>query len=169
MATKETIALVGNANEICAELVHKLAGECYRLLLITEDDHQLRGVVDQVQEQWSDAEIEIIHCVKEGCWEADIIVLLGEVDYEGIFINRIREVSTQKIVVGISVKNFNAKASSVETGDLKSLLPHSKIVQLIYNSELTTAFIGGEDAEALNTIAALVKKLGYNTEKVITI
>lgn len=169
MASKETIALVVNAKEICAELIHRLAGEHYRLLLVTENEPHLKNVVDSIEGELPDAEIEIIHCVKEGCWEADIIVLLEESEYQDYFLKRIREVSTQKIVVGISIENLNTRGSSIETGDLKLLLPHSKIVQLVYNRKSKPAFISWEDKEASNSIAAIAKKLGYNVEMVITL
>lgn len=136
MATKETIALVVNAKEVCAELIRGIVVAQFRLLLVTENEPLLNSVVVDIREGHPDADIEIIPCVKEGCWEADIIVLVGEDDYKDSLIKRISEVSTQKIVVGISMENLNANGSSTEMGDLKLQLPHSKIVQLIYNHEL---------------------------------
>lgn len=169
MSTKETIALVVNSRVVCDELIRAIAVAQYRLLLVAENEPLIKSVVADIREGHPNADIEIISCVKEGCWEADIIVLIGEDEDKDSLIKRIREVSTQKIVVGIFIEMSNANRSSIETGDLKLLLPHSKIVQLIYNHESKTAFIGGEDIEASKTILALANKIGFKAEKVITI
>lgn len=162
MGTKETIAIIGATNESTLALVSKLAREDYRLLLVLAgESHNLdrRYPYDKFLPE---AEVEIIDCVKSGCWEADIIVLIGAANFEEVLINKIKEVSTQKIVVGISVAGGEV-ASFFETTDLQSLLPYSKVVHVFKKKGSLATFIAGDDKEAVQAISALAQKIGFQS------
>lgn len=160
MAAKETIALVGIANEICTGLVNKLAQGNYRLLLVSNDEKQLEQLSNQVMQHTPGAEVESIDCVKNGCWEADIIVLLGAANFEEELIDRIKVFATQKLVVGISV--HQGKIAAFKGKNIQHLLPNSKVVHVFNTSASTEAFIAGDDAEAIQTVSDLTRTVGYH-------
>jgi len=71
------------------------------------------------------AQVEIVDCVKEGCWEADIIVLaIASHEMEEV-IEKIREVATQKIVLIILNHEDDSSLSFIKAQELKRLLPYS--------------------------------------------
>ncbi len=132
----------------------------YRLLLMSNDDNQLNQVANHIKEISPQTEIETIDCLKDGCWEADIIFLA--VPYEDIkeVVERMKEVATQKIVVCIS-GNTSDRFPFPMTQQLQQLLPYSKIVTAFKNLNTSEAFIAGNDPEAVETISNILKKAGY--------
>lgn len=160
MAVKETIAIVGIDNKVCADLIKKLA-QHYRLLLVSTEGNNSSALSKQIVDPIPDAAIEIIECAKDGCWEADIILLIGTTNLEKGLINRIKEVATQKIVVGISVGRHQSSPPVSEVNTLQLLLPYSKVVQMLYEFGSTATFIASDDEEALQTISDLIKMVGY--------
>lgn len=161
MAAKVTIALIGLANGICSVLVHTLAKANYRLLLVTKDGNDIEHLTRQINLTLPGADVEVIDCVKNGCWEADIIVFVGANQIDHAFINKIKAVSTQKIVVALSINKTGSNFDAFESKNIQLLLPHSKVVQLFNQYESTEAFIAGDDSEALQTVAHIIKNAGY--------
>ena len=122
----KTIAIVGATEKNGKEIVMKLAPMPYRLLLISNEITELDRLKNDLSLMHPHAEIEALDCIKDGCWEADIIILA--VPHEAIqeVAERIKEVATQKIVVNV----FNSKDNSPE---LKKILPYSKLVGVAGN------------------------------------
>lgn len=163
MAAKESIALIGVTNGISEVLAFNLAQSNYRLLLIANDKNQSTQRLKQIIHQAPHAEVEIIDCVKEGCWEADIIILAGAANVDKEIIGKMKEVATQKIVVYISENRDDTPFSSIDTKDIQQLIPHSKVVRVFNISGSTAAYITEADETAVATISNILEKSGYKS------
>ncbi len=154
MSVKKTIAIVGATEYKGTEIANHLANSNYRLLLISNDIEKLSYLSESIFLTMPDAEIDILECVKDGCWEADVIILAIACNEEKLIAELMKEVATQKIVVSISdERNTNE--------ELQQLLPYSKIVKasLAYTSNEVT--ITGNDEEANAEIADIFQNAGY--------
>lgn len=169
MGVKETIAFIGGTGKTCPVLMKKLAQEELRLLFVSNDQEQLEELSKQWETEGTSSEIELIHCAKEGCWEADIIAFVDPGNIQEQQVEKIKEVATQKIVLCILTgkPGETTTPSTARKEDLKQWLPHSKIVWAIINSEEMQAEIYGNNIEALDLISALLEKPGYSTKKLI--
>ena len=150
MPAKKTIAIVGATEKEGAKLACLFAGTGYRLLLVSNNGTALTQLLDNIILNGPTAEIDTIECVKDGCWEADIIILTVSADDENEVAQMMKEVATQKIVVSIS-----GKKSEV----LRQVLPYSKLVKIssVLSKEI---FISGEDEEANDEIAQIFLHAG---------
>ena len=102
MSVKKTIAIVGATEKNGTEITNRFAQTDYRLLLVSNDIRQAYTIIKKYTENKPTAEIDSIECVKDGCWEADIIILAVPSHEEKIVAEMMKEVATQKIVVSIS-------------------------------------------------------------------
>ena len=102
---KKTIAIIGAGVEIGAAIADKLSEGNYRLLLVSNEINHKSQIVQNIKQNNLNAEVEIVDCAKEGCWEADIIVLAIPYHELKEVIEKINEVVTQKIVLIISNEN----------------------------------------------------------------
>lgn len=156
MAVTKTIALIGEIQGK-ERILNRLA-KTHRLLWVTNEDDPYIHLPQSAVSEFSGAEVEIIACAKEGCWEADIIVLeVQEIERE--LIQRIREVATQKIVVvlgknGDSVADLVNQLLLVQEG-----LPYSKIVEVYPGPEMVVA---GKDPVAVETVKEILRNLGFS-------
>jgi len=75
MALKKTIAIIASTNEKATAIVNKISLKNYRLLLLSKYANQFDQLAGHLKSWQPGAEFEIIDCMKDGCWEADIIVL----------------------------------------------------------------------------------------------
>lgn len=155
MAVMQTIAIVGATENPGTEIANKLAQENYRLLLISNDEHQLTQLTKIINGNKPMAEIDALICVKDGCWEADIIILAVPSHEEKEVVEMIREVATQKIVVSVSRQER-------DTSLLRGLLPFSNVVKVFISSKPKEIYITGDDEEALQTISNIFKTAGYH-------
>ena len=162
MALKETIAFAGITNVAsCATYIIKLAQERYPLLLLDSPDSSLQALSEQVLSNVPDAAVEVMACAKDGCWEADIIVVVGDIGLNEDFLNKIKVVSTQKIVVGVWSGNM-LKEEAFPNKDLMHLLPHSKVVLVKYDEKASSAYVNGADDEAVSIVADKANQLGFS-------
>lgn len=154
---KKTIAIVGATEKSGKEIVMKLASMPYRLLLISNQITELDRLKNDLFLMHPHAEIEALDCIKDGCWEADIIILA--VPHEAIqkVAERIKEVATQKIVVDV----FNTEDNSAE---LKKILPYSKLVgvSVDLSSEI---IISGDDKTVNEEIQQIFILAGFTSTK----
>lgn len=160
MAAQETITMVGIPKDISRILVHSLVQTPYRLLLIATDADQF---IQQLLLQVPQTAVETIDCVREGCWEADIIILADTSLIDKALIEKIKEVSIQKIVVYISEHRVDRPPDFIESKDLQILLPYSKIVWVSTTQASTEAAIAGADQTAVDTIVNILAQSGYQT------
>lgn len=162
MALKETIAFAGITNTAsCATYITKLAQARYSLLLVSSPDNSLQELADQVLSHVPEAKVDVMACAKDGCWEADIIVVFGETGLNAGFLNKIKAVSTQKIVVGVWLGDGSHGEPYPNKG-LVELLPHSKVVLARYDEETNKVYIDGADREAVLTVLELTKSLSIS-------
>jgi len=159
MAVRRTIAIIGSAGNMEQAIVSALAKGNNRLLLIGEDNDRLTRLANEIIKTIPAAEIEIMNCAFDGCWEADMIIL--DVPYAGHkeVAEKIRDVATGKTI--ISIYNSTEETLSNKNNEgLQKLLPYSKIVHLTVTTntdETIDALIAGINAETLHTKAPLGK------------
>lgn len=178
MAQKKTIAIVGATEKRGLTVVNHLAKGNYRLLLMSEDSEKLSQLKNDLAN--AVAEIETLNCAKDACWEADIIIVATPYEQEKEVAERIKEVATGKIVVSVSnpidatyEKLFPSPSHSAAE-ELQRLLPYSKVVKTFNTSlvenfaspvikgETADTFIAGNNGDAIDTIAEIIKSVGFN-------
>lgn len=164
MAVKETIAFIGGNEKTCPVLLKNLAGKDLRLLFVFSEEEQMDELAKQLNLEETSAEIELVHCAKEGCWEADMIAFINPENIKAPLVERIKEVATQKIVLCISTgKEEKHDFSGTQAEILQQLLPHSKIVRVLIDSEEMKARVSGKNTEALEVVSSIFEKPGYKT------
>jgi predicted dinucleotide-binding enzyme len=160
MATRETIAVIGATEKTGSAVIGKLLEIGTRLLLISDDENAFTFLT-KLKSDNAEGRIEIIDCVKEGCWQADIIVFVTSFKNVTDAIERIKEVATQKIIVSITDINDNESSPFVEAQELQQFMPYSKVVAACINAYSAETYIAGDDADAVETISKLIKKAGF--------
>jgi len=143
---KQTIAWIGEI-DCSLEAFHRL-NERYRLIWVTQEEMP----ADPSTIENPLPEVEVVNCAKEGCWEADIIILAGVIHQE--LLEKIREVSTQKIVMIITADE-KVKMFSL----ISEVLPFSKVVEITLSS--AEVRFSGENPGAVATANDIVELLGY--------
>lgn len=146
---KQTIAWIGSINQQ-EDILANLA-EHYRVLWVKKEDPAVPA-----PERWG-SEVELIDCVKDGCWEADIIVLTEE-EIQVDLLGKIREVATQKIVLVMSSSGSIERREGERLSRIKAALPYSKIVEVALHPDETV--LSGENPEAVETAREIVRLLG---------
>ncbi|MBL7735566.1 MAG: hypothetical protein JNL51_08905 [Chitinophagaceae bacterium] len=165
MAAKKTIAIVGATDLLNTALERKLAQANCRALLVSEDETQFADLLKSVSGNTPGAEIEAQHCIRESCWEADIIILGIN---EGLIeetIKKIKEVATQKIVVCLT---RHEGAITYQPGIARALqcsLPYSKAVYIFNAAATGDLLVAGNDEEAVETVINLADKGGIRLQK----
>jgi predicted dinucleotide-binding enzyme len=154
MSVKKTVAIVGATKYKGAEFANKLAGDGYRLLLISNDVEKLSHLSKSIAIQKPDAEVDILECVKDGCWEADVIILAVKCSEEKAVAGIIKEVATQKIVVIVSDKRNQSE-------ELQHILPYSRLVKVSLSSYPKEIIISGNSEDANEEIAEIFNQAGY--------
>jgi hypothetical protein len=162
MATKTTIAIIGATYELGVKMVNKLAPHNYRLLLISPDEDKLKQISDEVRIHFADAEVEAITCVKEGCWEAAIIMLAASILPTKELAQRIKDVATQKILVQLRYGN-NASLLPYDMTSLQEMLPYSKILTVTIDEKASPEeiTISGKDDEAVEAMITIARTVGF--------
>ncbi len=147
MASKISIALIGATEKKGIEIYHRIANNNSRFLLVSGETEKLETLVKEYSISHPHTVTEITHCVKNSCWEADIIIIAVCVSDEEETLRYMKEVCTQKIVVTLLEKTERVT-------DLYQKLPFSKLVNvdLIHTEEI---FIEGKDEEAVNEIRTI--------------
>lgn len=178
MATKKTIAIIGATGDMGSAIAMSLANSNYRLLLVSRDKTRLTKLFVYLKRKNENADVAIIYCEKEACWEADIILMAVPYAAEKEVAEKIREVSTQKIVVSMSNPFDNMYDHLVTAPDtssaeeLQNALPHSKVtkafntvfasdfIQSAEKGKQTKTFIAGDDEEVLQVASEMAVASG---------
>lgn len=147
---KQTVAWIGEI-DWRLEAFHRLT-ERYRLIWVTQDEIP----ADPLTIENPLPEVEVMNCAKEGCWEADIIILAGGLINQEL-LEKIREVSTQKIVMIITVESKIAGEERISS--IMEALSFSKVVEITLSS--AEARLSGENPGAVATANDIVQLLGY--------
>ena len=154
MAHKKSIAIIGATEKNGEEIATQLSQGEYDLLLISNDKEALDHLSEKMKARPSKAEIYFIECVKDGCWEADIIILAVSHNEEKELAKLMKEVATQKIVVDFSNEE-NAG------NELCSILPYSKLVKISGDFTSKEILISGNDEAANKEISEIFIQAGY--------
>ncbi|MEO9021592.1 MAG: NAD(P)-binding domain-containing protein [Ginsengibacter sp.] len=157
MAIKKTIAIIGATEKTGREIANRFAFTDYRLLLVSNDIPQLTPLLESIKSKKPKAEIDILECVKDGCWEADVIILAIPSEVESSVAEMMKEVATQKIVVSFS----NRKEAEKE---LQQVLPYSKVVKASDVLESKEILISGDDTAACNEIWKIFTEAEYRAK-----
>lgn len=161
MSVKETIAFLGGAGEACGQLARKLAAGNYPLVLVTKEGNHFDDLSGQILDDIPEADIEVLGCEREGCWEADIIILCNATAVDTGLTEKIKEVANRKILVYFSTEE--ARAISVENiRQLKRSLPNIKWVQAVFYPTNNEIQMTGEE-DAVTLIENIFNRLGYRT------
>ncbi|QED37706.1 hypothetical protein FK178_08210 [Antarcticibacterium arcticum] len=150
MMTPKTMAILGDTGKFSPAMLEILARLDLRLLFVSEDEALKKELKKELRDLKTIGEIDFTGCEREGCWEADIIVLYKPDANRSSHMERIKEVATQKIVLVIS-----DEIGPQEIGGLKKLLPNSMVVQVAFSTQQKNIKVCSEDIK----VKAEVKRL----------
>lgn len=155
---KKSIAIVGATEKSGIQLAERIAKSDYRLLLISDKLPALASVYRQLSDKYPLTEINFLECVKDGCWEADIIILAVPEEQEIEVARLMKEVAVQKIVISNSM-------NLQQWNRLEDLLPNSRLVW-INAYPLTNKIIVYENhhKESVAEVVCLFNNTGFVTE-----
>lgn len=153
---KKTIAILGDKKGSFSEVIKVLIKQDLRLLFVSEDEETKIGISRQLKFQDATAEIEFLSCERDGCWEADMIVLVNPDTSLVAHVKKIKEVATQKIVL---VPSEGKKIK--DEPDLRELLPWSKVVEINFDSIEKKISFCSKDAQAKAEVERLFEASGH--------
>lgn len=167
MATRQTIAVIGAEEENTASMAAGIASGPYRLLLVSEGEiiRKINDLPDNIKEVLPEAEVEVMDCARDGCWEADIILIAGPGLTDQRLAEKIWEVATRKIVACIYFSPDALPAGTDPEKALKESLPHSRVLEAILDRRTGEAEVSGEDPEAMEILTGLLNTAGYSFRK----
>lgn len=167
MGVKETLAFLGESATVCPSLMGKLAEHGYRVLLVSDDALEMDNWLKGINLEGVPGEIELIHCAKDGCWEADIIALVDPEEIGAAMVNRIKDVATQKIVLCIETQESEKSCfSKTQLEKLQDSFPHSKLIYIKINAQNMSHQIHGNDEEAREVVSRIFETSGYEIQQV---
>ena len=152
MAAKKTIAIIGSTNEKATAILSRLYIENYRLLLVSKYANQFVELVKDIQSAHPGVELETVGCMKDGCWEADIIIIDIQNCEEKEVAELISEVATQKIVI-----SFSESEDEFDVDGLQNLLKYSKVVIAYKKINSSIIFLYGKDEKAVQEVSNILK------------
>lgn len=154
MSVRRTIGIIDGNQNLGIEISKELANSNCRLLLISNNDENLKVFTKDLIGKHPLADIEFVEGAKEGCWEADLIILAMAEHEQMAIAEKIKEVTIQKTIITISdKKNLNT--------NLDSFLPYSKLISIYWNYPFKELEIKGSDAQTLDEISHLFQQAGF--------
>lgn len=153
---KNTIAVLRNSGEFTPVMIGILVQQDLRLLFVSEDESKNEILEKQLRSKPAVAEMDFITCEREGCWEAEIIIVNESEKFSNGLIEKIREVSTQKIVWLVS-----ETTGQCEKPALEKLLPFSKLVKINFDHRGKEFSVSGRDIEAKTEVLKIFENLDY--------
>ncbi|MBS1738752.1 MAG: hypothetical protein JSS98_19400 [Bacteroidetes bacterium] len=162
MKVRETMAFVGEPVAAPNMLIERLAASYYPLVLVANDSNHIETLSKRLFEQTPNADVEVLECAKEGCWEADIIVLNDILSVNDGLIEKIKAVANQKIVVYLIREEEQSPSMIEAVGQLQHRLSNTIGVQLILDSETKEFHIAG-NKEATSIIENILNAIGFRS------
>ncbi len=162
MSLLSTIAIIGVSEKRGFQVANQLAQK-YPILLFDQETEQVLFLYDQIRRNNPSANVDLMACATEASWEADIIVVLGYCCTDIEIVEKIKRVSTGKIVILIKSDDKDAVSSSlIENG--QQLLPHSKIVRLVFEATAldNEIKIQSDDEDSRAKVSAIFSAVGFN-------
>ena len=172
MSLITTIAILGAVDTNISYVAKRIARH-YRILLFDKNAPKLAEMHNQLLANDPFANIEKMNCAADASWEADIIVLSNTCCLDNLIIEKIKQVSTGKIVIIISEQS-NAELASIDLLTLQQLLKYIKLIQVgvTINNEKNglenKLIINGNDRAALETVSFLLTSVGFTTQHTLT-
>lgn len=148
------MAILADTGEFPSALIDVLAKQDLQLILVSSDETKKLKLKEDFEHLNATAEIDFISCEKEGCWEADLIVLSQNDRPSAPLLQKIKEVATQKIVLVVSENNQDAARQ-----DLAKLLPNSKIVEIKIRNK--NVYLSSDSMEAKKETEKLFNASDY--------
>lgn len=153
---KKTIAILGDNKGIFPNVMQVVMKQDLRLLFVTEDEAKKLEISRHPKFRQATAEVEFLSCERDGCWEADMIMLVDPDTSSASLVEKIKEVATQKIVLVAS----EGKTIKDEP-DLRELLPWSKVVEIKLNPGEKEFSLCSNDPEAKAEVKRFFEASGY--------
>jgi predicted dinucleotide-binding enzyme len=156
---KQIIAIAGAERKMGSLVAEKLLQAGRHHLLILSEGGDSTGKLNALLRLNPVADPEIVDCLKDGCWEADMIML--DIPFSSIHeaAEKIREVSTQKIIFVIS---GDPEEKTDPAGEWRSLLPNAKTVVALNLLNNSATPLNTPDEESLGSINTVIRNLGLN-------
>ena len=155
ISVKKSIAIVGATERRGKEIAINLIDSNYRLLLISNNKNEFDNLSKIISDKRPKAGISFMECAKDGCWEADVIILAVAKDEVKPLAKMIKEVATQKIVIGISNEENTSK-------EIRKILPYPKLVKISGDFKLKEIAIRGEDKAVNEEVGEIFNDSGYH-------
>lgn len=155
MKVKATIAFIGAVDKQGEKIINRLVQKGHPLVLINKPGRAAGLLSTSILKQVPDADIEVIDCEREACWEADVILLPDSTDLHKALLEKIRTVATQKILIRLTNKKKGEKILENEIKFLKQQLPNTKIVSVFYEENGLDIVVSGEDKRSLEGITEI--------------
>src|SRR5690606_36819591 len=112
-----TIALIGPLPADASSVISRLAEIGHSLIRIGGEEDLDKGYRQLIKAK----KLAVQDCIKEGCWEADVVLLLPDADLNEKNVARIKQVVTQKLVISMKFDN------DADDPNLKAWFPYSRI------------------------------------------
>jgi hypothetical protein len=148
MKVKETIAFIGKADQTSTALIEKLAAKQYPVILVDNGNSGFGEVSLGIVDHDPTADVAVVECAQEGCWEADVIILTEGFIPDPETLDRVKTVATQKTVISLSGDETGTGGPSEKTKSLQQLLPYSSVKQVVL------------DGNSLKDVAACAEESG---------
>lgn len=159
MSVKKSIAIVGATEKMGEEIATQFMNSNYSLLLISNNKDRLDYLAKKMTDKKPEADVNFIECVKDGCWEADIIILSVPDHEKKAVAELMKEVATQKIVVDVSNEEDAGK-------ELQEILPYSKLVRVSGDFHSKKIVIMGDNETVNEEIMEIFNQAGYHVSMV---
>src|SRR5579875_440299 len=174
MENKQTIAVFGATGHMGSAISRSLAKGVYRLLLLSPETENLRGLQSEIITGHPNADAEAIQSLTDTRSKADIFILAVPHSAEAKIAGQIKEIAKDKIVISIANPiNKDMSGSVLPPGtsaaeELQKLLPAAKVVkafnttfaadfsQPVIDGRQVDCFIAGNDETAMKTVSELV-------------
>lgn len=154
LSAKKTIAIIASSAKKTIAVANKILLNNFRLLLLSKYPHQFMKLSKAIREGQIDSETELIHCVKDGCWEADIIMIDIPHDEEKEIAELIKEVATQKMVI-----SFSENENDFKNEELFNLLKYAKVIKILSNSDANNISVFGKNKGAVLEALSIIKNI----------
>lgn len=155
MATK-TIAILSDSEGLAPEFFEVLGSSNHRLLFVVGNAETKEHLQKSLNFLKLKAEIDFIGCEKDGCWEADKILISMQAPPSKDMIKKVKEVATQKPVWVISPVDSHGRKV-----DLQQQLPNSRVVEISIQENLKEVSLSSKEVVAKQEIRQLFEASGY--------
>lgn len=157
---KKTMTVLGDTGGFFPEGMKVLMKQDLRLLFVSEDEIRNCKLKSRLEHTETVAEVEFTSCERDGCWEADMILVTQPEKVFSAMFERIKEVATQKIVLAVYDNR-----EKLDNSILRQVLPHSKVVLLLVDSQKKEFSVFGDHPETKDEVQELFSGTGFQMQQ----